>query len=85
MVVAPGFIDMLGQSEMDLSWSTRICPPRSSRNHHRDHRRGVNHRAAESTPSLKADHVTWEHYGVQPTWRTFRGYFARLRKQGNRD
>jgi dihydroorotase/N-acyl-D-amino-acid deacylase len=31
---------------------------------------------------LKADHVTWEHYGVQPTWRTFRDYFARLRKQG---
>ena len=31
---------------------------------------------------LKADHVTYEHYGVQPTWRTFRDYFARLRRDG---
>src|ERR1019366_1885104 len=31
---------------------------------------------------VKADHVTWEHYGVQPTWRTFRDYFARLGRQG---
>jgi dihydroorotase/N-acyl-D-amino-acid deacylase len=31
---------------------------------------------------IKADRVSWEHYGVQPTWRTFAGYFARLRKQG---
>ena len=31
---------------------------------------------------VKADHVTWEHYGVQPTWRTFRDYFAGLGKQG---
>ena len=31
---------------------------------------------------VKADHVTYEHYGVQPTWQTFREYFARLRKQG---
>jgi dihydroorotase/N-acyl-D-amino-acid deacylase len=31
---------------------------------------------------IKADRVAWEHYGVTPTWRTYREYFARLRKQG---
>src|SRR5208337_2266625 len=31
---------------------------------------------------IKLDHVTWEHYGVKPTWRTFGEYFALLRKQG---
>jgi dihydroorotase/N-acyl-D-amino-acid deacylase len=31
---------------------------------------------------LEADHVGWEHYGVKATWRSFRDYFARLRKQG---
>jgi dihydroorotase/N-acyl-D-amino-acid deacylase len=31
---------------------------------------------------VELDHATWEHYGVKPTWRTFAGYFARLREQG---
>ncbi len=31
---------------------------------------------------MKADRVTYEHYGIQPNWRTLREYFARLRKQG---
>jgi dihydroorotase/N-acyl-D-amino-acid deacylase len=38
---------------------------------------------APLTGSLaQADRVTYQHYGVEPTWRTFREYFARLRKQG---
>ena len=31
---------------------------------------------------VKSDRVTYEHYGIQPNWRTLREYFARLRKQG---
>src|SRR5439155_15759801 len=31
---------------------------------------------------IEADHVTYKHFKIQPTCRTFREYFARLRKQG---
>jgi dihydroorotase/N-acyl-D-amino-acid deacylase len=38
--------------------------------------------APQNDALLKADRVTYEHYKIQPDWRTFREYFARLRKQG---
>jgi dihydroorotase/N-acyl-D-amino-acid deacylase len=31
---------------------------------------------------IKADHVTYEHFHITPTWRTLAEYYARLRKQG---
>ena len=81
MVVAPGFIDMLGQSEMTILVNPHLPSKIYPGHHHRDHRRGVSI-APLNDAIVKADRVTWEHYGVQPTWRTFREYFARLRKQG---
>ena len=81
MVVAPGFIDMLGQSEMTI-----LVNPHLPSKIYQGITTEVTGEGSSIAPLndaiLKADHVTWEHYGVQPTWRTFRDYFARLRKQG---
>jgi dihydroorotase/N-acyl-D-amino-acid deacylase len=81
MVVAPGFIDMLGQSEVSML----VNPHLPSKIY-----QGITTEVTGEGDSIaplndmivKLDHVTWEHYQVTPTWRTFAEYFARLRKQG---
>ena len=47
MVVAPGFIDMLGQSEMTILVNPHLPSKIYPGNHHGDHWRGVVDRAAE--------------------------------------
>ena len=81
MVVAPGFIDMLGQSEMTILVNPHL-PSKIFQGITTEITGEGSSIAPLNDAILKADHITWEHYGVQPTWRTFRGYFARLRKQG---
>jgi dihydroorotase/N-acyl-D-amino-acid deacylase len=81
MVVAPGFIDMLGQSEMTILVNPHL-PSKIFQGITTEITGEGSSIAPLNDAILKADHVTWEHYGVQPTWRTFRDYFARLRKQG---
>jgi dihydroorotase/N-acyl-D-amino-acid deacylase len=81
MVVAPGFIDMLGQSELTILVNPHL--PSKIFQGITTEITGEGGSAAPLTDALvKADHVTYEHYGVQANWRTFREYFARLRKQG---
>jgi len=81
MVVAPGFIDMLGQSELTMLVDPHL--PSKIYQGITTEITGEGSTIAPITDELvKADRVTYEHYGVQPTWRTLREYFARLRKQG---
>jgi N-acyl-D-amino-acid deacylase len=81
MVVAPGFIDMLGQSELTILVDPHL--PSKIYQGITTEITGEGSTIAPITDDLvKADRVTFEHYGVQPTWRTLREYFARLRKQG---
>jgi N-acyl-D-amino-acid deacylase len=81
MVVAPGFIDMLGQSELTMLVDPHL--PSKIYQGITTEITGEGSTIAPTTDQLvKADRVTYEHYGVQPTWRTLREYFARLRKQG---
>src|SRR5438309_7335606 len=80
-VVAPGFIDMLGQSELTLLVNPHV-PSKIFQGITTEVTGEGSSIAPLSDAVVKADHVTYEHYGVQPTWRTFREYFARLRKQG---
>ncbi len=81
MVVAPGFIDMLGQSELTI-----LVNPHLPSKIYQGITTEVTGEGGSIAPLndavVKADHVTYEHYGIQPTWRTFGEYFARLRKQG---
>src|SRR5579872_315999 len=81
MIVAPGFIDMLGQSELTILVDPHL--PSKIYQGITTEITGEGSTIAPITDELvKADRVTYEHYGVQPTWRTLREYFARLRKQG---
>ncbi|MGD0776015.1 MAG: D-aminoacylase [Candidatus Solibacter sp.] len=81
MVVAPGFIDMLGQSETTILVNPHL-PSKIFQGITTEITGEGSSIAPLNDAILKADRVTWEHYGVQPTWRTFRDYFARLRRQG---
>ena len=81
MAVAPGFIDMLGQSEMTILVNPHL-PSKIFQGITTEITGEGSSIAPLNDAIVKADHVTWEHYGVQPTWRTFRDYFARLGKQG---
>jgi N-acyl-D-amino-acid deacylase len=81
MVVAPGFIDMLGQSELTILVDPRL--PSKIFQGITTEITGEGGSIAPLTDAIvKADRVTYEHYGVKPTWRTLGEYFARLRKQG---
>jgi len=81
MVVAPGFIDMLGQSEITILVNPHL-PSKIFQGITTEITGEGNSVAPLNDAIVKADRVTYEHYGVQPDWRTFREYFARLRKQG---
>lgn len=80
-VVAPGFIDMLGQSE-----ETILVDPRLPSKIYQGITTEVTGEGDSIAPLndaiIKADRLSYQHLGITPTWRTFRQYFARLEKQG---
>jgi dihydroorotase/N-acyl-D-amino-acid deacylase len=81
MVVAPGFIDMLGQSELTILVDPRL-PSKIFQGITTEITGEGGSIAPLNDAIIKADHVTYEHYRITPTWRTFAEYYARLRKQG---
>ena len=80
-VVAPGFIDMLGQSEMTI-----LVDPRLPSKIYQGITTEVTGEGGSAAPLneaiIKADQSGYDHYHITPDWRTFRQYFARLEKQG---
>ncbi len=80
-VVAPGFIDMLGQSE-----TTVLVDPRLPSKIHQGITTEVTGEGGSAAPLndaiIQADRPAYEHYKINPDWRTFRQFFARLEKQG---
>lgn len=81
MVVAPGFIDMLGQSELTILVNPHL-PSKIYQGITTEITGEGGSIAPVNDAILQADHVGYEHYGIHPDWRTFRDYFARLEKQG---
>jgi N-acyl-D-amino-acid deacylase len=80
-VVAPGFIDMLGQSEVTILVDPRL--PSKIFQGITTEVTGEGYSIAPQNDALiKADHAYYEHYHVTPDWRTFNEYFSRLQKQG---
>jgi N-acyl-D-amino-acid deacylase len=81
MVVAPGFIDMLGQSEMSI-----LINPHLPSKIYQGITTEITGEGGSAAPLndavIKADRVTYEHLGITPNWRTLGQYFARLGKQG---
>src|SRR5450755_3502744 len=80
-VVAPGFIDMLGQSETTILVDARL--PSKIYQGITTEITGEGGSAAPLNDSILAnDRPGYEHYKVKADWRTFREYFARIEKQG---
>ena len=81
MVVAPGFIDMLGQSEMSILVDPQL--PSKIFQGITTEITGEGSSAGPLNDSIvAADRDGYAHYGITPDWRTLGGYFARLEKQG---
>jgi dihydroorotase/N-acyl-D-amino-acid deacylase len=80
-IVAPGFIDMLGQSELTIL----VAPSLPSKIF-----QGITTEITGEGDSVAplddrmvaGNRAGYEHLGITPTWRTLDGYFARLEKQG---
>src|SRR6266446_686511 len=79
-VVAPGFIDMLGQSEYTI-----LVDPRLPSKIYQGITTEITGEGESIAPLndaiLRADQEQFDHYRIQVDWRTFREYFSRLEKQ----
>ena len=80
-VIAPGFIDMLGQSELTILVDPRL-PSKIYQGITTEITGEGGSIAPVSDELIAADRLGYEHYHVTPDWRTFSDYFARLEKQG---
>ncbi len=80
-VVAPGFIDMLGQSELTILVDPRL-PSKIYQGITTEITGEGNSVAPVNDAMLAADHAGYAHLHITPDWRTLREYFARLEKQG---
>ena len=80
-VVAPGFIDMLGQSELTI-----LVDPRLPSKIYQGITTEVTGEGSSVAPLNDAiigwDKASYQHYQINPDWRTLWQYFARLEKQG---
>jgi dihydroorotase/N-acyl-D-amino-acid deacylase len=81
MVVAPGFIDMLGQSELTILVNPHL--PSKIFQGITTEVTGEGSSAAPLNDSIvAADRVTYQHLNLTADWRTLGQYFARLEKAG---
>jgi len=82
MVVAPGFIDMLGQSELTILVNPHL--PSKIFQGITTEITGEGSSVAPVTEAMRTvrPHDDFDHYHITPDWTTFREYFARLEKQG---
>jgi dihydroorotase/N-acyl-D-amino-acid deacylase len=81
MVVAPGFIDMLGQSELTILVNPHL--PSKIFQGITTEVTGEGSSAAPLNDSIvAADRVTYQHLNLTADWRTLGQYFARLERAG---
>src|SRR2546425_1311538 len=82
LVVAPGFIDMLGQSETSALVDNRVLSKISQGI--TTEVTGEGGSVAPPTDVLVVDDSAWmKKYGVQEDWRDLNGYFAHLARTGS--
>lgn len=79
-VVAPGFIDMLGQSEFTILVNPHL-PSKIFQGITTEITGEGGSIAPLNDAIIKADHVGYEHFQITPDWRTLGQYFARLERQ----
>jgi N-acyl-D-aspartate/D-glutamate deacylase len=80
-VVAPGFIDMLGQSELTILVDPRL-PSKIYQGITSEITGEGNSIAPLNDAIIESDRIEFDHFKINPDWRTLRQYFARLEKQG---
>ena len=80
-VVAPGFIDMLGQSEVTILVDPRL-PSKIFQGITTEITGEGSSIAPLNDSIIQSDGSGYDYYKITPDWRTFRQYFARLEKQG---
>jgi len=80
-VVTPGFIDLLGQSELTI-----LVDPRLPSKIYQGITSEITGEGGSIAPLndaiIQSDREGYDHYKINPDWRTFRQYFARLERQG---
>jgi dihydroorotase/N-acyl-D-amino-acid deacylase len=81
MIVAPGFIDMLGQSELTVLVDPRL-PSKVFQGITTEITGEGNSVAPMNDAIVKEGQPQFHHYEIKPDWRTFQQYFARAQKQG---
>jgi N-acyl-D-amino-acid deacylase len=79
-VVAPGFIDMLGQSELTILVDPRL--PSKIYQGITTEITGEGNSVAPLNEQIIANDGDFAHFRITPDWRTLRQYFARLERQG---
>ena len=81
MVVAPGFIDMLGQSELTILVDPRL-PSKIYQGITTEITGEGGSAAPQNEATLKEGEPEYRRLQIKPDWRTLGQYFARLEKQG---
>jgi dihydroorotase/N-acyl-D-amino-acid deacylase len=82
LTVAPGFIDMLGQSEYNVLIDGRAASKITQGI--TTEITGEGGSIAPVNARMVADgKEIWEHYGVTPNWTTLAGYFAEFKRRGS--
>ena len=81
MIVAPGFIDMLGQSELTILVNPHV-PSKIFQGITTEITGEGGSIAPLNEAIIAADKLAFEHYRIVPDWRSLRDYFARLERQG---
>jgi N-acyl-D-amino-acid deacylase len=80
LVVAPGFIDMLGQSELTILVDPRL-PSKIFQGITTEITGEGESVAPLDAAMLKENKPAYDHYGIKPDWRTLGQYFERLERQ----
>jgi N-acyl-D-amino-acid deacylase len=81
MVVAPGFIDMLGQSDLSILVKPQL-PSKIFQGITTEFTGEGSSAAPLNDRIIAADRLSYDHLKITPDWRTFAEYFARLQRQG---
>ncbi len=82
LIVAPGFIDMLGQSEFNLLVDKQAVSKLTQGV--TTEITGEGDSIAPTNDALNAEHAdVYQHYKITPDWRSLEEYFQRLTKQGS--
>lgn len=81
MVVTPGFIDMLGQSELTILVNPHL-PSKIFQGITTEITGEGDSVAPLNDRIIAANRIAYQHLEIKPGWRTFDEYFRRLQKQG---